>query len=54
MTTPSDLDGSDGLTNGDIWDQILGHGESMGVMPCSFASLDKVRIEAALLFYGLI
>ena len=37
---------------GDIWDQILGHGESMGVMPCSFASLDKVRIEAALLFYG--
>ncbi|MEM7562108.1 MAG: aminomethyltransferase family protein [Pseudomonadota bacterium] len=37
---------------GDIWDQILGHGESLGVMPCSFASLDKVRIEAALLFYG--
>lgn len=37
---------------GDIWDQILGHGESLGIMPCSFASLDKVRIEAALLFYG--
>ncbi len=36
----------------DLWDQILGHGEAMGVMPCSFASLDKVRIEAALLFYG--
>jgi aminomethyltransferase len=37
---------------GDIWDQILGYGADMGVMPCSFASLDKVRIEAALLFYG--
>ncbi len=37
---------------GDLWDQILGHGEALGVMPCSFASLDKVRIEAALLFYG--
>ncbi len=37
---------------GDIWDQILGHGAAMGVMPCSFASLDKVRIEAALLFFG--
>ena len=36
----------------DIWDQILGHGEALGVMPCSFASLDKVRIEAALLFFG--
>ena len=33
---------------GDIWDQIAG----LGVMPCSFASLDKVRIEAALLFFG--
>ena len=37
---------------GDIWDQILGHGAELGVMPCSFASLDKVRIEAALLFFG--
>jgi len=37
---------------GDVWDQILGHGEGMGVMPCSFTALDKVRIEAALLFYG--
>jgi aminomethyltransferase len=36
----------------DIWDNILGHGSDDGVMPCSFASLDKVRIEAALLFYG--
>jgi aminomethyltransferase len=32
----------------DIWDNIRGY----GAMPCSFASLDKVRIEAALLFYG--
>lgn len=37
---------------GDIWDQILGHGAGLGIMPCSFASLDKVRIEAALLFFG--
>lgn len=37
---------------GDVWDQILGHGADKGVMPCSFASLDKVRIEAALLFFG--
>lgn len=36
----------------DIWDNILGHGEAEGVMPCSFASLDKVRVEAALLFFG--
>ena len=37
---------------GDIWDNILEHGQSEGVMPCSFTALDKVRIEAALLFYG--
>ena len=37
---------------GDIWDQVLGHGVDLGVMPCSFTSLDKVRIEAALLFFG--
>ncbi len=35
-----------------IWDKILEHGNKMGVMPCSFTALDKVRIEAALLFYG--
>ncbi len=35
----------------DIWDQIVGHGESMGIMPCSFTCLDKIRVEAALLFY---
>ena len=43
---------ADAAVVGDIWDQILGHGESLGVMPCSFTSLDKVRIEAALLFFG--
>lgn len=32
----------------DIWDQLV----SVGVMPCSFTALDKVRIEAGLLFYG--
>lgn len=33
---------------GDIWDGLA----SAGVMPCSFTALDKVRIEAGLLFYG--
>ncbi len=37
---------------GDVWDNLLGHGESLDVMPCSFTALDKVRIEAALLFFG--
>ncbi|WP_291734927.1 aminomethyltransferase family protein [Leisingera sp. F5] len=32
----------------DIWDQLA----AAGVMPCSFTALDKVRIEAGLLFYG--
>ena len=32
----------------DIWDKLEGD----GVMPCSFTALDKVRIEAGLLFYG--
>ncbi|MGB0411765.1 MAG: glycine cleavage T C-terminal barrel domain-containing protein, partial [Pikeienuella sp.] len=32
----------------DIWDQLV----AAGVMPCSFTALDKVRIEAGLLFYG--
>ncbi len=41
-----------GSVIGDIWDNLLGHGASAGVMPCSFTALDKVRIEAALLFYG--
>ncbi|WP_235815633.1 aminomethyltransferase family protein [Cypionkella psychrotolerans] len=33
---------------GDIWDRLV----AAGVMPCSFTALDKVRIEAGLLFYG--
>lgn len=32
----------------DIWDKLA----EAGVMPCSFTALDKVRIEAGLLFYG--
>jgi len=32
----------------DIWDKLVAH----GVMPCSFTALDKLRIEAGLLFYG--
>lgn len=32
----------------DIWDNLVG----AGVKPCSFTALDKVRIEAGLLFYG--
>ena len=39
---------ADGGVAGDIWDQLAG----AGVMPCSFTALDKVRIEAGLLFYG--
>lgn len=31
-----------------IWDKLV----DAGVMPCSFTALDKVRIEAGLLFYG--
>ena len=33
---------------GDIWDNLVG----LEVMPFSFTALDKLRIEAALLFYG--
>lgn len=36
----------------DLWDNILGYGADEGIMPCSFTALDKVRIEAALLFFG--
>jgi len=35
-----------------IWDEIVGRGAAIGVMPASFTALDKVRIEAGLLFYG--
>lgn len=33
---------------GAVWDGLA----AAGVMPCSFAALDKLRIEAGLLFYG--
>ncbi len=33
---------------GDVWDRLV----QADVMPCSFTALDKVRIEAGLLFYG--
>jgi len=36
---------------GDIWDQILEKGASIGIIPCSFTCLDKIRVEAGLLFY---
>ena len=37
---------------GVVWDEILAAGEAGGVMAASFTALDKVRVEAALLFYG--
>jgi aminomethyltransferase len=36
---------------GDIWDHILGLGRDEGILACSFTCLDKVRVEAGLLFY---
>lgn len=39
---------ADASVIGGIWDNLAGE----GVMPCSFTALDKVRIEAGLLFYG--
>ncbi|GAB4297399.1 MAG: aminomethyltransferase family protein [Roseovarius sp.] len=35
----------------DIWDQILERGAAEGIMACSFTCLDKIRVEAGLLFY---
>lgn len=34
-----------------IWDAILERGKDIGILPCSFTCLDKIRVEAALLFY---
>lgn len=34
-----------------IWEEIIERGRPLGAMPCSFAGLDKIRVEAALLFY---
>lgn len=39
---------ADGSAVTEIWDRLT----EAGVMPCSFTALDKVRIEAGLLFYG--
>lgn len=39
---------ADARVVGSIWDNLV----ETGVMPCSFTALDKVRIEAGLLFYG--
>lgn len=39
---------ADGSVITDIWDGLV----DAGVMPCSFTALDKLRIEAGLLFYG--
>lgn len=35
----------------DIWEKILEHGKSEGILPCSFSCLDKIRVEASLLFF---
>lgn len=35
----------------EIWDQIRQHGESAGVLPCSFDCLDRIRVESGLFFY---
>ena len=34
-----------------LWEEILARGESAGIVPCSFTCLDKIRVEASLLFY---
>ena len=34
-----------------IWENILELGQTQGIVPCSFGCLDKIRVEAALLFY---
>ncbi len=39
---------ADGGVIGEIWDRLV----EAGVVPCSFTALDKLRIEAGLLFYG--
>jgi len=38
----------DASSVGAVWDNLV----EAGVMPCSFTALDKVRLEAGLLFYG--
>ena len=35
----------------EIWDTILEEGKEMGIIPCSFTTLDWLRVESYLLFY---
>ena len=37
---------------GDVWDAILGHGKSEGVLPCGLGARDAARLEAALRLWG--
>lgn len=34
-----------------LWETIVEKGVAHGIMPCSFTTLDKIRVEAALLFF---
>lgn len=37
---------------GDVWDAILAHGKSAGVLPAGLGARDATRLEAALRLYG--
>ena len=34
-----------------IWDKALAEGKAMGIVPCSFTTLDWLRVESSLMFY---
>jgi aminomethyltransferase len=34
-----------------IWDSIVAEGKDMGIIPCSFTTLDWLRVESSLMFY---
>lgn len=34
-----------------IWDKVLAEGKAMGIVPCSFTTLDWLRVESSLMFY---
>lgn len=34
-----------------LWEEIVERGKGQGILPCSFTCLDKIRVEAGLLFY---
>ncbi|HBU17901.1 MAG: aminomethyltransferase [Burkholderiales bacterium RIFCSPHIGHO2_02_FULL_66_10] len=34
-----------------IWDTVLAEGKAMGIIPCSFTTLDWLRVESSLMFY---